>query len=231
MTSDYAKERSAERCATRLVFLESRRVHFFVALLSAALSLNIVYGADALPQSYASSATVLKPRMSFSILESADQTLQKDVYNEVVTFCERPSNTHDGMWYLRVLKLAIGSHLEGVSDLSRFPDDVLGLPTQFQREQWPAFTTPNLLANAEAYYERLISRTWPSSDPVLVEKTSLPNFDECGRCRLLKQMTTHQASTLRIQRCETSLSSHHGASLQRWSLKQVPVGFLHISAS
>ena len=210
VTSDYAKERSAERCATRLAFLESRRVHFFVALLSAALSLNVVYGADALPQSNASSATVLKPRMSFSILESADQKLQKDVFNEVVTFCERPLNTHDGMWYLRLLKLAIGSHLEGVSDLSRFPDDVLGLPTQFQREQWPAFTTPNLLANAEAYNERLISRTWPSSD-----LASLPNFSECGRCRLLMQMTTHQASTLRIQRCETSQSSHHGAGLQR----------------
>ena len=69
-TSDYTEKRFVERCATRLVFYSSSRVYVFVALISTALSSNIVYGTDASPQSNASSATVLKPRVLFSILYS-----------------------------------------------------------------------------------------------------------------------------------------------------------------
>ena len=56
----------------------------------------------------------------------------------------------------------------------------------------------------------------PFTEFSLVRRHGLcEQLGESGRCRVLKQMTTHQASTLRTQRCATSLSSHHGAGLQR----------------
>ena len=58
------------------------------------------------------------------------------------------------------------------------PDNILGLltvvwalhaPTQIQREHWPTATIQEL-ANAETLNKRLMSRTLPSSDPVLDEE-------------------------------------------------------------
>ena len=60
-------------------------------------------------------------------------------------------------------KMAVDNYPGKVVDLSRVPDAVLGLPTQFQYEHWPAFTIQNLLANTEANNECLNSCRFISS--------------------------------------------------------------------
>ena len=91
--SDNAEERSAECCATRLVFHIPRCVNVSVALLHAVLSSNIVYGTNASQQPNASSAAALEYCVSFTF-ESAVQSvkLQNFDYSELVqSWHERPS--------------------------------------------------------------------------------------------------------------------------------------------
>ena len=59
----------------------------------------------------------------------------------------------------------------------------------------------------------------PKRDPIYpglfgASPWSMGTALESGRCRLLKQLTTYQASTLRTQRCTKSPSPHRGAALR-----------------
>ena len=144
---------------------------------------------------------MIEHRASFTFLERTDQlvVVQNFVYCQVVkidknsrvrdmVFIKRPSDTHEYSWLLLVPKTSIENSLGKVVVLSRVPDAGLGLPTvgliqaptQFQREQWPAFPIKNRWANTGACNKRLNSRTRPSSNPWLDKHG--PSYRRSTRC-------------------------------------------------
>ena len=148
-----------ERCATSLVFYESSRVYVFVALLSGVFSLNIVCGTDAAPQWNPSSATVLKPRMLFSIFESADQEvlfLPRSVQNWRNCPTARCGGNLTSVEHARWRGIFGCQHslLEAILEQLWTRPDFHAMFLDFQRslkrERWPAFTIPNLWVNAGA---------------------------------------------------------------------------------
>ena len=116
-------------------------MNVFVPLVSA-VSSNVVHGTDAFPQPNTSRATVLEPRASFTLLQSADQLVmvKNFFHSQVVNIGENirvrdmlptllPSDTHECTWYQRVPMMAVENHPGGVVDLSRSSAAVLGLPS------------------------------------------------------------------------------------------------------
>ena len=94
----------------------------------------------------ASSDAVLKPRMLFSILERADQKVQFVFTTKCSTLGKLSDcavwwqphvrRTHTDIWYLRVPRLAVGSHPEGAVDSSRSFSVSTG-PLSRSRTCWP----------------------------------------------------------------------------------------------
>ena len=141
-----------ERCATSLVFYESRRVYIFVALLSGVFSLNTVCGTDAAPQWNPFGATVLKPRMLFSIFESADQEVlfYHEVFKigELVRLCGvvgtlRPSKRTVACGIFGCQHSLLEAILEQLWTRPDFHAMFLDFQRSLKRERWPAFTIPN----------------------------------------------------------------------------------------